>query len=72
MKHTQTSRGRRLALLALTLPLLQTTTCLDIAQQSILRGFFNAVTPQLVAAAQDRLGVEPASGPVTPGTTLQP
>ena len=48
------------------LPLLATGPCLTIAQQSVINGFFNAVTPELVDQARTTLGLLPA---VTTGTS---
>jgi hypothetical protein len=48
---------RRAALVLLTMPLLQTATCLDIASVSLINGFFDAVTPHLIDAAREQLGL---------------
>jgi hypothetical protein len=48
------------------LPLLTTGPCLTIANQSAINGFFNAVTPLLVDAARNALGLTPTG---TTGTS---
>jgi hypothetical protein len=55
--------GRTLRVIALglvALPLLTTGPCLTIADQSLINGFFNAVTPLLVDEARSALGLAPA------------
>ena len=60
---------RTLALILLALPLLVTGPCLTIANQSVINGFFNAVTPILVDRAAQALGVTPTG---TTGSAATP
>ncbi len=63
--------GRRVALVVLALPLLLTGPCLVTAQQSLINGFFDAVTPLLIQAVSEELGVTSTTEivPTTGGTT---
>ncbi len=54
---TRSRIRRRVLLVVLALPLLTTGTCLDIAQESLIDGFFDAVTPHLVDQAEEGLGL---------------
>jgi hypothetical protein len=54
------------AALVLALPLLATGPCLLTAEQALINGFFDAVTPMLVDRFASELGVTPSE---TPGTT---
>jgi len=49
--------SRAIALLLLGLPLLATGPCLLTAEQSLINGFFDAVTPLLIQWYSDQLGV---------------
>jgi hypothetical protein len=48
---------RGLAAFALALPLLATGPCLTTAEQSVINGFFDAVTPLLIDYVANELGV---------------
>ena len=43
---------RKLALFAITLPLLQTINCVDLTQTALITGFFDGITPALLESAQ--------------------
>lgn len=58
----KTGRRRRLALAALALPLLSTGTCLQLTQDALITGFFNAFTAEIVALARERLGLTAPAG----------
>jgi hypothetical protein len=58
-----------LVMAACTFPLLSTGTCVEIATESTIEGFFNAVTPLLVERVSEELGVTTSS---TSGSTSQP
>jgi hypothetical protein len=54
----QGRRRIRVALLAICLcPLLVTGPCLTIAQQSVIEGAFDAITPLIVARLREELGL---------------
>ena len=56
------ARERRTAVaVALALPLLSAGTCLNLARESVIDGFFDVVTPALNAELQDHLGLNAAS-----------
>ena len=55
MKHGPLAR--RAALVLLGLPLVATGPCLITAQQALINGFFDAVTPLLIERVADDLGV---------------
>ncbi len=65
------SFDRRVALVLLGLPLLATGPCLLTAQQALINGFFDAVTPLLVERVADELGVTAPTEtvPTSDGTT---
>jgi hypothetical protein len=65
------SCGRGVALLLLGLPLLATGPCLITAEQSLVNGFFDAVTPLLIQWYSDQLGVTSTTAftPTADGTT---
>ncbi len=49
---------RKVVLVALALPLLSAGTCLNLARESVINGFFDAVTPALDQQLQDTLGLD--------------
>ena len=57
---------RHAALAALLVPLLATGPCLTTAEQSIINGFFDAVTPLLVERVSEELGVTTTADLVPP------
>ncbi len=56
------------AVIALSCPLLTTGPCLTIANESVINGFFDAVTPLLIDYARDQLGLAPLDTTGTTGT----
>jgi len=56
-------RRARLALIVLTWPLLQTLTCLDRLQISLIEGFFGAFNPWLIERYQRELDEHTRRGP---------
>jgi len=60
-----------LPIMLLALPLLATGPCLITAEQSLINGFFDAVTPLLIQQVSEELGVTSTTGtvPTTGGTT---
>jgi hypothetical protein len=52
-----------LAAALLTLPLLQSGTCAEILERSLINGFFQAVTPVLQDRAEMALDVEAPAEP---------
>ncbi len=68
MRTAHWVRGSLLMLLGL--PLLATGPCLTTAEQSIINGFFDAVTPLLIERFAEELGVsETVIVPVEVGET---
>jgi hypothetical protein len=70
--RTRLSRfGRGVALVLLGLPLLATGPCLTTAEESVINGFFDAVTPLLIERTAEDLGVTAPTEylPVSGGTT---
>jgi hypothetical protein len=63
MRGTRKQRRfkRGVAMLLLGLPLLVTGPCLLTAEQSVINGFFDAVTPLLIQWYSDQLGVTSAT-----------
>jgi len=59
MKTRRSRLVRCLAIISLTFPLLATGSCLTIAQQSVIEGTFDAVTPLIVARLREELGLPP-------------
>jgi hypothetical protein len=60
MSRVRRSRVLRyLALASVVCPLLATGPCVTIAEQSVINGFFDAVTPILVDHARQELGLPP-------------
>lgn len=47
-------------------PLLQSAGCVDIAQRSVVNGFFNAVNPLLLAALTGDVGAPAGESPPDP------
>lgn len=64
MRPARRRLARPLLIGLLTLPLLETGACVQIAQDSIINGFFDAATPMFIERAQDAL-----SPPVNAGET---
>jgi hypothetical protein len=64
--------GRQALVGTLLLPLLATGPCLTTAEQSVINGFFDAVTPLLIEQAAADLGVTAPTEftPPTGGQTL--
>jgi hypothetical protein len=58
---------RYLALASVVCPLLATGPCVTIAEQSVINGFFDAVTPILVDYARQELGLPPLTATDTTG-----
>lgn len=52
---------RRVQLLLLALPLLNTGTCVQIAQRTLVNAFFEGVSPVLVEQLAESLGSEPGA-----------
>ena len=68
MSRVRRSRVLRcLALASLVCPLLATGPCATIAEQSVINGFFDAVTPILVDQARQDLGLPPLTATETSG-----
>ncbi len=55
---------RTIILVVLAIPLLSTGTCLTIAQDAVINGFFNAVTPLLIDQAATAWGLTTTSNQV--------
>ncbi len=62
-RASRPGRPARLALIVLTWPLLQTLTCLDRLQISLIEGFFRAFNPWLIERYQRELDKQPGPGP---------
>lgn len=62
----------RLAAIVLTFPLLQTSGCVAIAQQSAINGFFDAVNPLLIASFEEMLAQRFDLAPATSGSDTLP
>jgi hypothetical protein len=71
MDMKRSHAGRSVALLLLALPLLATGPCLITAEQSLINGFFDAVTPLLIEQFSQELGATSTTDivPTTGGTT---
>jgi hypothetical protein len=54
MRRSFSSPWHKLAIVILTLPLLA-TSCVEMAQRTLINGFFDAVTPLADARFEDRL-----------------
>ncbi|GAG30826.1 unnamed protein product [marine sediment metagenome] len=67
---TRSGIRRRVLLAVLALPLLTTGTCLDMAQESVIDGFFDAGTAvRMIGTVIDITEREPAQEATTSGRT---
>jgi hypothetical protein len=67
MKTRRSRLVRWSAIVGLTFPLLATGSCLTIAQQSVIEGAFDAITPLIVARLREELGLPPLTDDSTSG-----
>lgn len=62
MRSVRPRLVRGLLIGLLTVPLLETGACVQIAQDAVIGGFFNVATPLLVARAESTLDQPTADG----------
>ena len=66
MKLDRSKRLRRLMIVALTLPLLASGSCMQITQGALINGFFDALTPILLDQVAQQLGLTSNTTTPTP------